>query len=232
MTKKNRARAIKAINSRGILLVYPLANQKEPASLWSELFPRTKMRWEWDVDGDDRVAQLWMLRADLSTSREVVYVKWFQNRATFFSREVFVWMLAFMRVDQSLPHQSQQILEILEMDSPLSTKQIKEASELQGKLLESTYEKAMKVLWKRLWIVAFGEVEDSSFPSLAVGSTKLIFEELWEEASRLDPEQSRKKLIQKLGLENKFWKFAEKTKKEIGSLPQKSSHRRGSTKQI
>ena len=217
MTKKNRSKAIQAINSCGILLVYPLANQKEPKSLWSELFPKTKMRWEWDSDGDDRVAQLWMLRADLSTSREVVYMKWFQNRATFFSREVFVWMLAFMRADQPLPQQSQQILEVLEMDSPLSTKQIKEATELQGKLFESTYDRAMKVLWKRMWIVAFGEVEDSSFPSLAVGATRLIFEELWDEAQAIDPEVAEKNLIKKLGLENKFWKFAEKVKKELQS---------------
>ncbi|HMN67936.1 MAG TPA: hypothetical protein PKC28_05290, partial [Bdellovibrionales bacterium] len=77
-----RAKAIKAIDKKGALLVYPLNNKKEPASIWSELFPRTKMRWEWDAGSDNRVAELWYLREELSRSRKVVYVKWYQGRAT------------------------------------------------------------------------------------------------------------------------------------------------------
>ena len=211
----SKVKAIRAIEKKGILLVYPLQNRSEPASLWSELFPRTKMRWEWDSGGDSRVADLWHTRAVLSVSREVVYAKWFQNRATFFSLEVFTWLVAFLRADAGLSQDSRRIFEILEMDSPLSTKQIKEAAELQGRLFESTYDKAMRGLWKRLWIVAFGEVEDSSFPSLAVGATRLLFEEIWEESLQIKRHDAEKKLRAKLGEDNLFWKFALKIRAEL-----------------
>ncbi len=209
-----KAKAIAAIEKRGLLLVYPLQNRSEPASIWSELFPQTHMRWEWDSGGDTRVSDLWHTRAVLSSSRRVVYAKWFQNRATFFSREVFTWMLAFLRTDAGFSHDSHKIYGILEMDSPLSTKQIKEMSELQGQLFESTYDRAMKALWKRLWIVGFGEIEDSSFPSLAVGATCLLFEDLWEDSNKIDPEKAEALLLKKLGAENPFWKFAIKIKND------------------
>jgi hypothetical protein len=53
--------AVALIEKIGILLVYPIENKKEPQSLWSEFFPRTAMRWEWDLNGDDRVVKLWHL---------------------------------------------------------------------------------------------------------------------------------------------------------------------------
>jgi hypothetical protein len=40
--------AISKVNQRGMLLVYPINNKKEPSSLWSEFYPRSEMRWEWD----------------------------------------------------------------------------------------------------------------------------------------------------------------------------------------
>src|SRR4051812_27586425 len=92
-----KKKSIGAINKRGCLLVYPVNNKREPLSLWSELHPRTRMRWEWDDDGDSKVADLWHLREQLSRSREVVYSKWYQGRATLFSFECFVALLSFLR---------------------------------------------------------------------------------------------------------------------------------------
>lgn len=208
-----RKKAIQAINRRGILLVYPLANRPEPRSIWSELFPRSKMRWEWDVDGDNRVAELWSLREELSRSRQVVYSKWYQGRATLFSQPVFVHMLAYLRaeaVSANLSHESANILELLQSDSPLSTKQLKAAAELEGRLLEPTYNRAMKPLWQHLLISAFGEFEDSSFPSLGIGATQLLFEELWNESLSLQPAAAETFLRRELGETNPTWKFAQK----------------------
>ncbi|MNK91636.1 hypothetical protein D3C87_1117440 [compost metagenome] len=207
--------ALNAINQKHILLVFPIQNQKEPGSLWSELHPRTKMRWEWDANGDHKVSDLWILREQLSRSNKVIYTKWYQNRATFFSQEAFINMLAFMRTEQPMTRESREILDALEMDSPLSTKQIKEVSGLQGRLLESTYNRAMKALWQRLLIVAYGEVDDSSFPSLAVGASKNIFEELFLQAQDIDPKEAEKFLAKALGADNKFWLFALKIKKSL-----------------
>ncbi len=131
-----RKKAIQAINKQGALLVYPLANRKEPLSIWSELYPRVKMRWEWDEDADNRVAELWYLREELSRSREVVYAKWFQGRATFFSREVFVKLLSLFRTSEGadfLPRDSQNILEFLSMIRRFRPNR-SSAAELEGRL--------------------------------------------------------------------------------------------------
>lgn len=206
-----KQKAIRAINKQGLLLVFPLDNKKEPNSLWAELHPRTKMRWEWDESGDSRVSDLWFLREELSRSREVIYLKWFRGRATLMSLELFK---AVYKLTRSLPRknetrESSEILDALKMDSPLSTKQIKEAVELQGKLLERIYEKSMKPLWQHFDIVAFGEFEDSSFPSLGIGATETLFEDLVTEANELTEAEAQKifkKYIPENSVWYKFWK--------------------------
>lgn len=212
-----RAKAIKAINKTGCLLVYPLANKPEPKSIWSELYPRSKMRWEWDTGGDDRVAKLWYLRTDLSSSREVVYAKWFQGRATFFSRHLFTHMLSHLNStrDPALSHQSREVLDILKQDSPLSTKQLKAAATLEGRVHETLYNRAMNPLWRRLLLVGFGEFEDSSFPSLGIGATETLFEDLWNDALKISQAKASEVVLQQLGAQNPFWKFAEKLRKTL-----------------
>jgi hypothetical protein len=94
------------------------------------------------------------------------------------------------------------------MDSPMSTKQLKEAMELQGKYFERIYEKALKPLWQHFDIVAFGEIQDSSFPSLGICATQSIFEEIVREANALSIEEAQeifKKYIPKNGPVDKFW---------------------------
>lgn len=218
---KKKRDMIKAINARGCLLVYPLENRKEPLSLWSELYPRTKMRWEWDADGDARVSELWILREELSRSGEVVYAKWFRNRATFFSKEVFVHLLAYLGSSQgrvTLPRSSQEALDSFLLDSPQSTKIIKENLGWQGKLMESHYSRAMKPLWNYLLLVGWGEVDDSSFPSLNMAATQSRFEELWLESQNLSEDSSGLWLRQKLGETNPFFRYAEKLHKATASL--------------
>ena len=205
------SRAVAAIEKQGVLLVYPIDNRKEPASLWSAFYD-DKMRWEWDTGADDRVSKLWHIRTVLSTSREVVYVKWYRGRATFFSKEVFTALLAYFetakRSASELKTESSQILELLEMDSPQSTKQIKLATDLRGKMFERVYEKSMKALFEKLWIVGFGEVEDGAFPSLAIGASKALFEDLWEASLKLTKEEAQKQLEEKLGKTSLFLKQA------------------------
>ena len=208
-----RKKAIQALNRRGCLLVYPLANRREPGSIWSELFPRSRMRWEWDQDGDTRVSDLWRLREELSRSNQVVYAKWFQGRSTFFSLEVFTLLLAFLRsasVASALNGESREILEILFADSPQSTKQLKKASELEGRLLEPTYNRALRPLWQHLLIVGYGEFADSSFPSLGLGAASSLFESAWRESPSLSATVAEHRLRQILGEENPFFKYATK----------------------
>jgi hypothetical protein len=210
--QKGRVRtpqAVAAIEKHGALLVYPIDNRKEPLSLWSVFHPRTPMRWEWDEDGDDRVSRLWHLRAELSASSKVVYAKWFRGRATFFSREVFTALLAAFGARPALGREARELLEALALDSPLSTKQLKRATGLTGRLMEPTYERAMKELWQRFLIVGYGEVDDGAFPSLAVGSAQVLFEDLHEAARALRPEEAWAFLEAKLA-GTPFLKQAEK----------------------
>jgi hypothetical protein len=191
-------RAVAAIEKHGALLVYPIDNRKDPLSLWSVFHPRTPMRWEWDQDGDDRVSRLWHLRAELSASGKVVYAKWFRGRATFFSREVFTAFLAAGSRPYLGP-EARSLLEALSLDSPLSTKQLKRATGLTGRLMEPAYERAMKELWSRFLIVGYGEVDDGAFPSLAIGASAVLFEDLHEAARALRPDEARAFLEAKLG---------------------------------
>ncbi len=175
----NLSKACEAIDKNGMLLVFPINNQKEPKALWHEFYPRSEMRWQWDEGGDDRVMKMWYGMKKLSKDKRVVYSKWYQGRATFFSREVFSALRSYLAPQrQRLSRQAQEMLEFLESDSPLSTKQLKKMTDLQGKDNERIYQKALKSLFQQLWIVGFGEVDDGAFPSLAVGAATLLYEDL------------------------------------------------------
>lgn len=214
--KSLRGRAVKAIQQRGALLVYPINNRPVPLSIWSELFPRTRMKWDWGDEHHNKISDVWFLREQLSRSREVVYAKWYQGRATFFSFEVFVHLLAYLRDSAELGIESRSALEVLEADSPLSTKQLKAAIELEGRMLESVYNRALKPLWQRLLIVGFGEFEDSSFPSLGIGSTRTLFEDLWSQSEKLDSDTAERRLVSILGDKNLFLRFARKVRGSQG----------------
>lgn len=181
--------AIEKINKRGVLLVYPIKNQKEPASIWSEFYPRKKMNWEWDESGDNSVHDMWYLMKKLSASSEVVYSKWYQNRATFFSREVFTAVLSLKMKQENfgmaLSRHARDILDVLEDSSPMSTREVKKLTDLQGRANEGFYNRAMRELFQQYLIVGYGEVDDGAFPSLAVGATKNLFEDLWMNATKM-----------------------------------------------
>lgn len=204
-------KALSAIEQHGALLVFPIKNSKEPKSLWNVLHPRSEMIWEWDDEGDNKVFELWHLREELAKSHKVVYSKWYKNRATFFSQETFLYLLAFLQTavrENNLSRSSQEALECLKMDSPQSTKLLKENLSWQGKLMESHYNKSMKSLWESLHIVGVGEVHDSSFPSLSIASTATVFEDLYSDAQKLKKNEAQKYLISKLGPTNLFYLFA------------------------
>lgn len=176
-----KKKAIAAIERRGVLLVYPITNRRDPPSLWFELYPKVEMRWAWDEGADPRVVGLWHLREEIAASRQVVYSKWYRNRAVFFSKKLFAAMLAKLhqRGFDDLSEEARNLLDLLEEDSPISTKELRKRSGLQGKLLERAWTRAMNELFVRGLIVGTGEVADGAFPSLAVGATRWIFEDLW-----------------------------------------------------
>ena len=190
-------KALDAIEEQGALLVFPDGNRAEPPSLWKALYPRSPMTWAWDADADGRVSKLWVLREELSRSGLVVYSKWYRGRATFFAKSSFVDLLTVLgpeSMEQSLRGDAARIYELLQESSPRSTKEIKLETELRGKIFESAYAKAMKVLFEKGLIVGWGEVADGAFPSLACGATKNMFEDLWEKAVHQDPKQARKRI--------------------------------------
>lgn len=175
-----------------MLLVFPINNRPEPLSIWSCLYPKKKMVWEWTEDSDDKVGDTWLLMKKLSDGKEVVYSKWFQGRATFFSRELFTALLKlYWRDNYPLSRSAMNLLEALESDSPLSTKELKKITELQGKDNEAEYNRGLKSLFQKFLIVGFGEVEDGAFPSLAVGATKALYEDLWLEAQKLTNQKAQ-----------------------------------------
>jgi len=196
--KLQQSAAVEAIQRHGALLVFPVANRAQPHSLWAEFFPGTPMVWAWDADSDHRVGDMWQMMKQLSDCREVVYSKWYQGRATFFSHDLFTAMLsarqAYRTPRHKLSETARVLFEVLENNSPLSTKQLKELADLRGKSNEGIYGRGMKELFERLLIVGFGEVDDGAFPSLAVGATELLFEDLWRESSQVSGEDAQRTL--------------------------------------
>lgn len=186
--------AIAKIEKKGVLLVFPVNNNPEPRSLWSEFYPKKKMNWEWDESGDNRVFEMWSLMKRLSANGDVVYSKWYQGRATFFSKRLFTALIRLSLTSfedaGSLSRPAREILDVLEQDSPLSTKKLKQICELQGKDNARIYDKAMKELFTRFLIVGYGEVDDGAFPSLAIAATRTIFEDLLLKSHALSEQEA------------------------------------------
>jgi hypothetical protein len=185
-------RAVDAVEAHGALLVFPIQNRPSPPSLWHVLHPGVAMRWAWDEGADPRVPALWHLREELARSREVVYSKWHSGRATFFSRSLFTQMLASQRIvgadlEEGLAPDALEMLRLLESDSPRSTKQLRRDAGLTARVSEAAFRGGLTQLFRRMLVVGYGEVDDGAFPSLAVGATRTLFEELWERAAGLEP---------------------------------------------
>ncbi|HEX5658170.1 MAG TPA: hypothetical protein VFX59_13290 [Polyangiales bacterium] len=200
------AKVVTAIERLGALLVYPIASRPEIPSIWSVLYPRSEMHWAWDADADPRVSSVWILREQIARGRRVVYSKWFRGRAVFFSHALFGSMLSTRRPWQAeRSREASEILQVLEDDSPQSSKDLRRHAGLRGKESERVWTRATKELWEQLAIVGTGEVPDGAFPSLEIGATRWIFEELWEEAQRREPD--RELLDAQLPAASAFGKF-------------------------
>jgi hypothetical protein len=213
-TRFTLANAISRINDRGALLVFPINNRPLPLSLWSEFLPKTRMVWDWNDDAAVPVRDMWGLMKRLSDCREVVYSKWYQGRATFFSRELFAAMLC-LRCFPSDPRRvlsstAGPLLEVLENNSPLSTRRLKEMTDLQGKINEPAYSRAMKELFTSLLIVGFGEVDDGAFPSLAVGATELLYDDLWRQAEAMSARKAQSIVDRLMPAPSHFRRYFEK----------------------
>ncbi|MEO8875519.1 MAG: hypothetical protein ABI461_08030, partial [Polyangiaceae bacterium] len=61
------------------------------------------------------------------------------------------------------------------------TKSLRAQMDLGGKAGERIYKRALDDLWNRMRLVGVGEHDDGAFPSLSVGATNLLFEELWDD---------------------------------------------------
>ena len=207
--------AVQRINDRGVLLVFPINNRPFPLSLWSEFFPKTRMVWDWNDDAAGAVHDMWGLMKGLSDCREVVYSKWYQGRATFFSRELFLAMLCLRRrqfdARRRLSSTAQMLFEVLENNSPLSTRKLKQLTDLQGRLHEAEYSRAMKDLFSSLLIVGFGEVDDGAFPSLAVGATELPYDDLWRHAEEMSIRNAQAALNRLMPPSSHFRRFFDRS---------------------
>lgn len=94
-----------------------------------------------------------------------------------------------------------------------------------ARALELTYHRALKELWDRHLIVAYGEVDEGAFPSLAIGATRLLFEDLFLAAQAMPITEAREILKKKLSLSPNLTRYYERTEKLV--LHHHSSATRG-----
>jgi len=214
--KLSAENAIDFLSGNGVLLVYPINNRQQPPSLWTQFFPDIPMVWDWNDDADHRVSDMWSLMKRLSSGSSVVYSKWYQGRATFFSRKLFAAMLRLRRAHlhfdrRALNESERMLLEVLENNSPLSTRRLKELTDMQGRIQEPTYSRSMKTLFTKLMIVGFGEVDDGAFPSLAVGATELLHHDLCTESEEMPLRQAQQIVDRFMPNSSHFRRFWDKT---------------------
>lgn len=211
---KRYQKALAAINEQQVQLVYPIKNAREPGSLWHSLHPRSAMRWDWSADADRRVVDLWHLKDDLCLGREVVYAKWFRGRATFLSRAIFVPILALLGTTRAealrRDANATRIYEELLENSPQTPRRLRQAVDLTGSHRRSDYEHGVKLLWEQLLIVGTGEVDEGQFPALAMGATRHIFEDLWEEADSVAPRDAEERCRRLLPAASPFSSFLDR----------------------
>lgn len=221
------AKAITAINRAGLLLVFPLKNERDPPSVWYALHPRTPMRWEWSDDADDKVVKLWHLRTELSEGRDIVYAKWFKGRATMFSRPLFTALLKVLSPQEpkaeELSADAWRLFQLLADDSPQTSRTLRAGAELEGKAYEGAFNRAMKELWDRLLIVGVGEVDDGAFPSLAMGTTKNMFEDLWLASRALGESEAREIVARHMATDSNWGKYLGRILERAESSPRRGS---------
>jgi hypothetical protein len=68
----------------------------------------------------------------------------------------------------------------------------------------------VKLLWEQLVIVGTGEVDEGQFPALAMGATRHIFEDLWEEADGIDPRDAEERCRRLLPGDSPFSRFLDR----------------------
>jgi len=213
MSKRYR-KALAAINERHVQLVYPIQNAREPRSLWHSLHPGSAMRWDWSEDADQRVVDLWQLKDDLCLGREVVYAKWFRGRATFFSRASFVPILALLGTTRAEALRrnatASRQYEELQDNSPQTPRRLQQADKMTGSHYRGDYKRGVKLLWEQLVIVGTGEVDEGQFPALAMGATRHILEDLWEEADGMEPRDAEARCRRLLPAASPFSRFLDR----------------------
>jgi hypothetical protein len=91
-----------------------------------------------------------------------------------------------------LPRESLAILDLLRGGAPLSTRQIRRAANLHGKSCAGRFAYAMNALWSRLLVVGVCEVRGGGAPSLAVGATEVLFDDLWRARGSVPADAGRK----------------------------------------
>lgn len=211
--------AISVLRKKGMLLVFPIKNNTRIPSLWDAFYPGQKMSWEWTDDADGRVAHLWHLRRELSTSREIIYGKWFRNRATLFSPELFMALVGTVSTrhtsELGLSEEAEVILSVLEEDSPLSSREVRRRTGIEGRENASLFERAMKELWFRLLVVGYGEIDEGGFPSLAIGSSRLLFEDLWDVSKELTETDREETVMRYVGACREFGAFYTRFKQAL-----------------
>lgn len=184
----DKKKVLKTLEEVGCLFVYPNKEKRVAVpSIWDVLYPNLEMVWDWSDEAHSAVATVWRFREALSRSGDAVYTKWYKGRALFFSKQAFVALAQFLnspRLIESLPREAAEIWELLNESSPQSSKELRENAGFRGKPFESLYQKSLKTLFERLLIVGYGEVDDGAFPSLSLGATPLMFEELWKDIQK------------------------------------------------
>ena len=101
-----------------------------------------------------------------------------------------------------------------------TTKILRAEAGLRGRDNERVWMRSLDELWQHLLIVGTGEAEDGTFPSLEVGATRWIFEDLWDDAAKADKSRAEALIDARLGQSPSFLRHFRKIRAlNAGALP-------------
>jgi hypothetical protein len=80
----------------------------------------------------------------------------------------------------------------------------------------------MKMPFAKLLIVGFGEVDDGAFPSLAVGATELLHDDLCRDAEVMPIRRAQEIIDRFMPVSSDFRRFWDRTSRLTGNFSQAS----------
>ncbi|HTR47558.1 MAG TPA: hypothetical protein VMM16_09260 [Verrucomicrobiae bacterium] len=200
------AEAVKYVDALGFCVLFPVNNVPLPSLYYAV----TRRDWRDEFIWDKYSQMVWRWKDELPRRRRILYAKYFRSRGTLISLACVPYFLAMSEApsrpgdherfyaDGRIRDDARTVWQALEQHGPLATLELRNACRMDTKAGNVRFKRAIVELQCLLAVVHFGaEQETGAWASGRYELTCRAFPKQTAEASRITPEQARKKLAAK-----------------------------------